>query len=95
MRKAFWIDGTALKIAIDRNALARVELLADFFLHLRENLVFSLEIINPIGAIDGFGSSVRHEGVPRLERGAALRIVDAGRQQRHDDHGEQQRGPPN
>ena len=79
MRKAFRIDGTALEIAIDRNALVRVELLADFTLYLRENLVFSLEIINPIGAIDGFGLQlVRHEGVPRLERGAALRIVDAG-----------------
>src|ERR1700730_4264510 len=95
LRKAFRIDGTALEITIDRNTLARVELLADFILHLRENLVFSLEIIGPIGGIDGFGLQlVRHEGVPRLERGPALRNVDAGREQRHGDHGEQQRGPP-
>ena len=95
LRKAFRIDGTAFEIAIDRYALVRVEYLTDVTLHIRENLVFGLEIIRPIGVIESFACQlVRDVGVPGLQRWSTLRIIDAERQEPHDDHDEQQRNSP-
>ena len=55
LRKAFRIDGASLEIAIDRDALVRIELLTDLMQHIGEKLVFRLEILAPTGAIEGFG----------------------------------------
>ena len=79
------IDRAAVEIAVDRNAIVLRQLLGDLAPQFIEDFVLARDILLPVGDIElRCAQFLRNEGVPRLERQAALGIVDAHPEQRHE-----------
>ena len=75
-------------------ALLGRELVRDLGLDRVEGLLLGREVAAPVGGIELVGGQLdRGEGMPELERRAALHVVDANRQQGDRNHADQQRRP--
>src|SRR5262249_15229960 len=72
MREVRWIDRTRLEVAIDRNALAKWEFLADLGTNACHNLVLLCEVAGPVRRVDLICAQfMGNKAVPRLQRGSA------------------------
>ncbi|MNE27583.1 hypothetical protein D3C80_1210000 [compost metagenome] len=99
MGKMFRVDRAAVKIAVERNAFAGGEFVRDVNFHLVKHPTLCGQITLPVGFIQlGGRQLVRHKSMPRLQRRAALSIVNPHRKQREQDgdaHYRQSFGPFN
>src|SRR5215472_15957520 len=76
MREMRWIDRTRLEVAIDRNAPAKWEFLADLGTNACHNLVLLCEVAGPIRLVDLICAQfMRNEGVPQMQCGSVERPV--------------------
>jgi hypothetical protein len=89
------VDGAAFEIPIDRRVLIGGEFLVDLPVHGLEGRLLGREVLIPIGFVELFRAELgRRVDVPEFERWAALRDVDADREQRERDHDQQHRRAP-